>query len=125
MHYQHPHPQGKLVMVLAGEVFDVAVDIRVGSPTFGEWVSEELSAENRRQLWIPPGFAHGFQAVTDNVIFAYKVTDVYHADCGGVIRHDDPSLAIPWPVPDPLVSPTDAAARPLAAITADQLPTIR
>lgn len=122
LHYQYPHPQGKLVMVLEGQVFDVAVDIRVGSPTFGQWVGEELSAANGRQLWIPPGFAHGFQALAERVVFAYKVTDLYHAEYDRVVGYDDPALSIPWPCPDPLLSAKDAAAGPLAAVPVDQLP---
>jgi dTDP-4-dehydrorhamnose 3,5-epimerase len=123
LHYQHPHAQGKLAMVLEGEAYDVAVDIRVGSPTFGRWVGEELSATNGRQLWIPPGFAHGFQALTERVVFAYKVTDVFVAEADRVIRYDDPAIGIPWPLPQPIVSAKDAGARRLADVPRDHLPT--
>jgi len=98
LHYQlPPHAQGKLVRVTAGEVFDVAVDIRKDSPTFGQWVGEYLSAENRRQLWIPPGFAHGFLVTSDVAEFQYKCTDFYAPDCEASIRWDDAELGILWP----------------------------
>ena len=98
LHYQlPPHPQGKLVRVVQGAVLDVAVDIRRGSPTFGHWVAETLSAANRRQLWIPEGFAHGFVALQDDTRFLYKTTDFYAKDCERAIRWDDPTLAIAWP----------------------------
>ncbi len=112
LHYQvPPHAQGKLVRVTAGEVFDVAVDIRRGSPTFGQWVGETLSAENRRQLWIPPGFAHGFVVTTDVAEFQYKCTDFYAPACERSIRWDDADLGIEWPLEgDPLISAKDAQA---------------
>ena len=112
LHYQlPPHPQGKLVRVTVGEVFDVAVDIRKGSPTFGQWVGEPLSADNRRQLWIPPGFAHGFLVTSDIAEFQYKCTDFYAPDCEGSIRWNDSRLGIQWPTgDDPLVSPKDQNA---------------
>ena len=98
LHYQlPPHPQGKLVRVVQGAVLDVTVDLRRGSPTFGEWAAEELSADNRCQLWIPEGFAHGFVALQDNTRFLYKTTDFYAKDCERAIRWDDPALAIRWP----------------------------
>ena len=119
LHYQlPPHPQGKLVRVLQGAVFHVAVDIRKGSPTIGKWVGAELTADNHRQLWIPEGFAHGFVALTDNTHFLYKTTDVYARDCERAIRWDDPALAIRWPLTAglaaPIVAPKDAAAPLLA-----------
>lgn len=109
LHYQlAPKAQGKLVRVIEGEVFDVAVDIRRGSPTFGQWVGEFLSAENKRQLWIPAGFAHGFAVLSENAEFLYKTTDYWSPEHERCIRWDDPTLAIPWPVPGaPLVSDKD------------------
>lgn len=109
LHYQlAPKAQGKLVRVTEGEVFDVAVDIRRGSPTFGQWVGEILSAENKRQLWIPAGFAHGFTVLSENAEFLYKTTDYWSPEHERCIRWDDPTLAIPWPVPGaPLVSDKD------------------
>jgi len=111
LHYQlPPHAQGKLVRVAQGEVFDVAVDIRRGSPTFGRWVGEILSAENQRQLWIPPGFAHGFVTLSETAEFLYKTTNYYAPQCDRCIRWDDPTLAIDWPMQiAPLVSVKDAA----------------
>ncbi|MFQ6604985.1 MAG: dTDP-4-dehydrorhamnose 3,5-epimerase [Fidelibacterota bacterium] len=98
LHYQRYFPQGKLVRVVAGVVWDVAVDIRQSSPTFGQWVGEELSADNHRMLYIPPGFAHGYCSLTDVTIFQYKCTDVYHPDDEYGIRWNDPDLAITWPL---------------------------
>jgi dTDP-4-dehydrorhamnose 3,5-epimerase len=119
LHYQlPPHAQGKLVRVVKGRVFDVAVDIRRGSPTFGRWVGVELSADNRRQLWIPAGFAHGFVALEDDTHFLYKTTDVYAKDCERAIRWDDPAIGIAWPLPAgmtaPCLAPKDSAAPGLA-----------
>ncbi len=125
LHYQHPHGQGKLVWVLQGEVFDVAVDIRRGSPTFGRWVGVWLSAENRRQVWIPPGFAHGFCVVSETALFAYKCTDYYAPEAEGTVRWDDPDLGIAWPVRDPIVSPKDAAGLRLRDVPAERLPPYR
>ena len=119
LHYQlPPHAQGKLVRVVRGAAFDVAVDLRAGSPSFGRWVGAELSAANRRQLWIPEGFAHAFLALEDDTHFLYKTTDVYARDCERAIRWDDPALAIRWPLTAglaaPIVAPKDAAAPLLA-----------
>lgn len=119
LHYQlPPHAQGKLVRVVQGAAFDVTVDISAGSPTFGQWFGIELSAANQRQLWIPPGFAHGFLALSAETHFLYKTTDVYARDCERSIRYDDPAIGIAWPavagVPAPLVAPKDAAAPLLA-----------
>lgn len=112
LHYQlPPHAQGKLVRVTMGEVFDVAVDIRKNSPTFGQWAGEILSADNRRQLWIPVGFAHGFVVTSDVAEFQYKCTDFYVPDCEGNIRWDDAELGIDWPIEGQLlVSPKDTKA---------------
>jgi len=116
LHYQlPPHPQGKLVRVVAGTVVDVTVDIRRGSPHFGQWVAVELSAENRRQLWIPEGFAHGFMALSAEARFLYKTTDIYAKDCERAIRWDDPAIGIDWPADvQPLLAPKDASAPLLA-----------
>ena len=115
LHYQlPPHPQGKLVRVVRGAAFDVAVDIRRGSPTFGRWTGVELTADNRRQLWIPEGCAHGFLALEDDTHFLYKTTDVYARDCERSLRWDDASIGIAWPLErvggTPKVAPKDAAA---------------
>ncbi|GHA88705.1 dTDP-4-dehydrorhamnose 3,5-epimerase [Modicisalibacter luteus] len=112
LHYQlSPHAQGKLVRVTMGEVFDVAVDIRKSSPTFGHWVGVYLSSDNKHQLWIPPGFAHGFLATSDVAEFQYKCTDFYAPDCEASIHWDDVELNIDWPVKSqPLVSDKDKQA---------------
>ena len=109
LHYQAMQPQGKLVRVVAGEVFDVAVDIRPGSPTFGKWVGEVLSATNKRQLWVPPGLAHGFLVLSDTADFLYKTTDYYAPAHERCIAWDDPTLAIDWPLngQTPLLSAKD------------------
>ena len=110
MHYQIQHAQGKLVRVVHGEVFDVAVDMRRSSPTFGQWVGETLSGANRRMLWIPPGFAHGFLALSENVEFLYKVTDFYHPSAERTLLWNDSSAGIRWPLPpgvEPLVADKD------------------
>ncbi|MEF3082536.1 dTDP-4-dehydrorhamnose 3,5-epimerase [Luteimonas sp. SMYT11W] len=122
LHYQWPRPQGKLVSVLEGEVFDVAVDIRRGSPTFGKWEGVVLSAENKRQFWIPEGFAHGFLGLTDRVVFTYLCTDVWVKEVDSGIRWDDPDIGIQWPVDLPLLSDKDAKAPLLADIAQDRLP---
>lgn len=98
LHYQlPPHAQGKLVRVVRGAVWDVAVDIRPGSPTFGQWVAETLTEDNHKQLWLPPGFAHGFVVLSDSADFLYKTTAYYAPECDRGIRWDDPELAIAWP----------------------------
>lgn len=122
LHFQHPHGQGKLVGALLGEVFDVAVDVRAGSPTFGRWVGEYLSQENKRQLYIPPGFAHGFLVTSDEALFAYKCTDYYHPDAERSIRWDDQRVGIEWPVDGPVVSAKDDVAVMLDAIAPELLP---
>jgi dTDP-4-dehydrorhamnose 3,5-epimerase len=108
LHLQQPHPQGKLVQVLHGEVWDVAVDVRPGSPGFGRWAGFTLSDSNARQLWIPPGFAHGFVVLSDQALFHYRCTDVYHPEAEITVRWNDPDLAIGWPVAEPVVSARDA-----------------
>lgn len=115
LHYQVKQPQGKLVRVIAGEVFDVAVDLRRSSPTFGKSVGVTLSADNHRQLWIPPGFAHGFLVTSDTADFVYKATDYYAPEYERSVLWNDPALAIPWPLQgDPLLSAKDKAGVPLA-----------
>jgi dTDP-4-dehydrorhamnose 3,5-epimerase len=99
LHYQLDHPQGKLVRCVVGTVFDVAVDIRRGSPTFGQWVGQELSAKNRRQLWVPAGFAHGFLVLTDLADIIYKCTDYYDPASERILAWDDPDVGIHWPIP--------------------------
>jgi dTDP-4-dehydrorhamnose 3,5-epimerase len=121
LHYQDPNPQGKLVSVLHGAAFDVAVDVRPGSPTFGEWTGVEISAANRWQLWIPPGLAHGFQALEDGTVFCYKCDELYSPADERCLRWDDPAIGIEWPLADGIVSPRDAAAPFLNPITTDEL----
>jgi len=114
LHYQIKQPQGKLVRVVAGAVFDVAVDIRKTSPTFGKWVAEVLSAENKKQLWIPEGFAHGFLVLSDSAEFLYKTTEYYAPQHERCIAWNDPDLAINWPIETPpVLSAKDALGRPL------------
>lgn len=117
LHYQlPPHAQGKLVRVTQGAVFDVAVDMRRGSASFGRWVGVDLSGENHRQLWLPPGMAHGFLVTSDSADFLYKTTQYYAPQSERCVRWDDPSIGIDWPAPDsmPLLSTKDAAAPQLA-----------
>lgn len=118
VHYQlAPHAQGKLVRCVAGAVFDVAVDLRRSSPNFGRWVGHELSAENRRQMWIPPGFGHGFLVLSDSADFLYKTSGEYAPGCEGAVRWDDPTVGIEWPLGgmSPQLSAKDVAAPLLAA----------
>lgn len=108
LHYQlSPHAQGKLVRVLQGEVFDVAVDTRKSSPTFGQWVAEIISAENKKQLWVPEGFAHGFLTMSDSSEVLYKTSNYYTPKLERSFRWDDPVLSIDWPTPSPFLSPKD------------------
>ena len=112
LHYQAIHPQGKLIRVVQGEVFDVAVDIRKDSKTFGEWVGEILSAENKKQLWIPPGFAHGFLTLSESAEFLYKTTDYYVPEFERCIAWNDPKLGINWPLTaPPILSGKDLRAK--------------
>lgn len=122
LHFQHPHAQGKLVFVLQGEVFDVAVDIRNGSPTFGQWVGVTLSADNKRQLYIPAGFAHGFCVTSETALFAYKCTDFYQPQAEGGIIWDDPELGIEWPIDTPLLSAKDRTYPRLQELPPERLP---
>jgi dTDP-4-dehydrorhamnose 3,5-epimerase len=120
LHWQDPNPQGKLVSVVAGAVWDAVVDIRRASPTFGKWYGVELSADNRRQLWVPAGFAHGFAVLSEFADFAYKVTGPYSPKDERVLRWDDPALGIDWPIDRgaAILSARDAAAPALAEIAA-------
>lgn len=122
LHFQHPQGQGKLVYVLRGEVFDVAVDVRVDSPTFGCATWTSLSDENRLQVFIPPGFAHGFVVTSDHAVVAYKCSTLYAPASEQVIRWNDPSLGIPWPVSAPRLVPRDADAPLLADLPRELLP---
>ena len=121
LHFQNPNPQGKLVYVLQGEVFDVAVDIRRGSPTFGQWFGTLLSAENKRQMWIPEGFAHGFCVTTETALFTYKCTANYSAQDDGAIRWNDPAIGIEWPISDVQLSEKDLQAPTLETIDSKRL----
>jgi dTDP-4-dehydrorhamnose 3,5-epimerase len=115
LHYQIQHPQGKLVRVVAGEVFDVAVDIRRSSPTFGKWAGVYLSASNKRQLWVPPGFAHGFYVVSDSAEFLYKTTDYWYPEHERSLLWNDSALGIEWPLDgQPQIAAKDVAGRPLS-----------
>jgi dTDP-4-dehydrorhamnose 3,5-epimerase len=122
LHFQYPKGQGKLVQVLSGEVFDAAVDIRAGSPTFGQWVADNLSVSNHKQLYIPPGFAHGFCVLSDTAIFSYKCTEYYDPAAEGGIIFNDPDINIPWPVQTPIVSVKDTRCPRLKDIPKDKLP---
>jgi|TARA_B110000967_G_scaffold209023_1_gene263386 dTDP-4-dehydrorhamnose 3,5-epimerase len=110
LHFQKTKPQGKLVRVVRGAVFDVAVDIRPKSDTFGQWISLELSEQNKKQLWVPPGFAHGFTALSDDTELEYKCTAYYDPEDEGSILWSDPELNIPWPIKNPTLSAKDADA---------------
>ena len=113
LHFQKTKPQGKLVRVVRGEVYDVALDIRKGSPTFGEWEGVILSEDNKKQLWLPPGFAHGFVVLSDFADFEYKCTDYYDPSDEGSILWSDPDLNIPWPIANPVLSTKDESAKRL------------
>ncbi|MGH9381047.1 MAG: dTDP-4-dehydrorhamnose 3,5-epimerase [Thermoanaerobaculia bacterium] len=116
LHFQQPRPQGKLVYVLSGVVFDVAVDIRVGSPRFGRWWGTELSGDNHRQLWVPEGFAHGFCVLSERAVFAYLCTTEYDRQADRALRFDDAEIGVEWPARDPELSAKDAAAPLLAEL---------
>ncbi len=122
LHFQQPYAQGKLVYVVEGEVFDVAVDVRVGSPTFGGWTGARLSSRNKCQLYVPAGFAHGFCVTGETALFAYKCTDLYSAAAEHSVRWDDADIGIDWPVRRPQLSAQDQAAPLLKDMDPDRLP---
>jgi dTDP-4-dehydrorhamnose 3,5-epimerase len=122
LHFQNPDQQGKLVYVLQGEAYDVAVDIRVGSPSFGEWTAVTLSSENKRQFYVPEGFAHGFLVTSDSALFAYKCTARYNAKAEAGVLWNDPEIGIEWPMEDPILSEKDRSALPLGEMPVEQLP---
>ena len=122
LHYQWPRPQGKLVSVLEGEVYDVAVDIRRGSPTFGRWEAVVLSAQNKRQFWIPEGFAHGFAVLSERALFSYLCTEVYLKEYDAGVRWNDADIGVDWPISAPQLSAKDEAAPFLAQIDPERLP---
>jgi dTDP-4-dehydrorhamnose 3,5-epimerase len=122
LHYQHPHDQAKLVQVIRGEVYDVVVDVRRDSPTFGKWIGQYLSDENKLQIFVPEGFAHGFCVLSDTALFHYKCSDFYAPACEGGILWSDPDLAIDWLVDSPIVSEKDAQFSCLKDIAEDLLP---
>jgi len=125
LHLQHPKGQGKLVHVIAGEVFDVAVDVRVGSPTFGKWDGVLLSSDNRKQIYIPPGFAHGFCVTGESALFAYKCTELYHRETELGVIWNDPEIGIDWPIDEPVLSGKDAAFPKLSEIDPSRLPPLK
>ncbi|WP_067708423.1 dTDP-4-dehydrorhamnose 3,5-epimerase [Erwinia sp. ErVv1] len=116
LHFQRVNPQGKLVRVVRGEVFDVAVDIRVNSPTYGQWVGVILSEENKTQFWIPPGLAHGFVVVSDYADFEYKCTNYYDPESEGCLLWNDPAVGIDWPITEPLLSVKDQQGQLLSTL---------
>jgi dTDP-4-dehydrorhamnose 3,5-epimerase len=122
LHLQHPSGQAKLVSTLRGRIFDVAVDVRIGSPSFGKWISVELSDDNGWQLYIPVGFAHGFVAMTDNVVFTYKCSDYYASDSEHTVRWNDPTIGVAWPETSPIIAPKDANAPLLGDLVKESLP---
>ena len=122
LHFQHPHGQAKLVQVLEGSVFDVVVDIRRDSPSFGKWFGVYLSDENKRQLFIPQGFAHGFCVVSETALFLYKCSELYAPECEGGVLWADPDMGIEWPMTDPILSEKDAVYPCLRDIPVDRLP---
>ena len=123
LHYQWPRPQGKLVSVLEGEVHDVAVDIRAGSPTFGRWAAAILSAGNKRHFWVPEGFAHGFAVLSEHATLVYQCTALYDREGDAGIRWNDADVAVDWPLASPLLSDKDGKAPFLADVPRERLPT--
>ncbi len=122
LHFQIKHPQAKLIQVISGEIFDVAVDLRPGSNTFGKWTGIRLSDKNRRQMFIPENFAHGFCVLSKFALFYYKCSDFYVPDDEGGIIWSDPDIGIEWPVKNPIISKKDTQYQKLSALTAEQLP---
>jgi dTDP-4-dehydrorhamnose 3,5-epimerase len=122
LHFQNPRPQAKLVTVALGEIFDVAVDVRMGSPTFGRWTAYRLCDSSARQLYIPPGFAHAYQTLSDVSVVIYKCSDLYSPDDERVVRWDDSDIAIEWPIRDAIVSDRDATAPRLRDVLPELLP---
>lgn len=125
LHYQHPNGQGKLVAVVSGEIYDVAVDMRPGSPWFGHWTGEVLSAENRRQIYIPPGFAHGYLVLSAEAVVLYKCTEFWRPDCERGVRWDDPDIGISWPAEPEILARRDLEWPRLQDIPAEHLPPYR
>jgi dTDP-4-dehydrorhamnose 3,5-epimerase len=122
LHYQYPRGQAKLVQVLQGEIFDVVVDVRKGSPTWGQWFGVTLSSDNNRQVFIPEGYAHGFCVTSETALFAYKCSDYYMPEDEGGVRWDDPLIGIQWPVKNPILSDRDKQYSGLDGIPAERLP---
>jgi dTDP-4-dehydrorhamnose 3,5-epimerase len=122
LHYQWPYPQGKLVSVPAGAIFDVAVDLRRGSPAFGEWFGVRLDEETGLQLYVPPGCAHGFAVLSDEALVAYKSTEYFRPDADRAVRWDDPRIGVEWPIAEPVLSPRDRAAPLLRTVPDAHLP---
>jgi dTDP-4-dehydrorhamnose 3,5-epimerase len=122
LHYQHPHGQAKLAQVVSGHVFDVVVDVRKGSVTFGQWFGLHLTGENRRQIFIPQGFAHGFCVLSDTALFSYKCSDLYMPDCEGGVLWSDPDIGIDWPVSNPVMSDKDSKYPRLKDVPMNRLP---
>jgi dTDP-4-dehydrorhamnose 3,5-epimerase len=122
LHFQNPRSQAKLVTVVLGEIFEVAVDVRVGSPTFGQWSAVRLSDANDRQLFIPPGFAHGYQTISESSVVVYKCSDYYAPEYERAVRWNDATVGIDWPIPDAIVSPRDADAPLLRDLVPEWLP---
>jgi dTDP-4-dehydrorhamnose 3,5-epimerase len=122
LHYQLRHPQAKLVQVLQGEVFDVAVDLRRDSPTFGRWVGRRLSAQNKKQLFVPEGFAHGYAVLSDTAVLAYKCSDYYHPQDEGCVLWSDPDIGIDWQIDAPVVSDKDRSGMRLREMASQSLP---
>ncbi len=121
LHFQNPKPQGKLVSVLVGEVYDVAVDIRIGSPTFGQYADIILNAENHKQFYVPEGFAHGFCVLSETAIFSYMCNNYYQAEAEASLLWNDPDINIPWPIKTPKLSPKDAQAKTLKELPQQRL----
>ena len=125
LHFQHPQSQGKLIQVLSGEVVDVVVDIRIGSPTYGQWIGEVLSESNHRQMYVPPGFAHGYCVTSEAALFLYKCTDFYNPATEHGIIWNDPDIGIEWPTAQPVLSSKDAVYPRLKDLRLENLPQFR